>query len=95
LKTIQEEYLDLKMSVNEDVYRRMTTEFPECLKMWNEECKKYNEATDKEIGECGEYLTRFQVAVFGAGETIEEYLDDYVAYEAYNKNSVALRHRAR
>lgn len=95
MKTIQEEYLDLKMSVNEDVYRRMTTEFPECLKMWNEECKKYNEATDEEIGECGEYLSRFQVAVFGAGETIEEYLDDYAAYDAYNKNSVALRHRAR
>lgn len=50
MKTIQEDYLDLMMSVNEDVYRRMTTEFPECLKMWNEECKKYNEATDKEIG---------------------------------------------
>ena len=69
-------YKELKEAVDADIFDRMSADFPEMLETWNHECATYNTMTDEEIGECGENLTRFQVAVFGAGETIEDYLDE-------------------
>ena len=46
------------------------------LPEWDKQCKEYDNMTEEEAGDCGENLTRFQAAVFGAGETIEEYLDE-------------------
>lgn len=69
-------YGDLKRSVNTDVFVRMSSEFPYMLPEWDKQCKEYGNMTEEETGDCGENLTRFQVAVFGAGETIEEYLDE-------------------
>lgn len=74
----KEEYPNLKESVNEEVFERMIRDFPEMLEDWNNECQRYYEMTDEEVGEGGENLTRFQVAVFGASETIEAYLDQEI-----------------
>lgn len=69
-------YGDLKRNVNTDVFTRMCREFPYMLPEWDKQCKEYDNMTEEEAGDCGENLTRFQAAVFGAGETIEEYLDE-------------------
>lgn len=73
-----DEFYDLRNSVNHSVYQFMQTYCSDIMNQWNEECCKYNNMADEEVGECGENLTRFQVAVFGSGETIEEYLAEYL-----------------
>lgn len=68
------EFYDLQSSVNQSVYKLMKSYFGDMMPKWDKECREYNNMTDEEVGECGKNLTQFQVAVFGAEETIENYL---------------------
>lgn len=49
---------------------------PEMLDSLEKEMAWYDTASEEEIGECGEKLSRFLVAVHGSGETVTDWLID-------------------
>lgn len=80
MNEIKEKYPYLKESVDDEMFEEMKKHYSsELLKMWDEECRVYlYEYSDKDIGECGENLSRFQVVVFGGGnEELKDYLAEF------------------
>ena len=50
---------------------------PDMLDNFEEEMRWYEEdATDEDIGECGENLSRFLVEVYGGNNSIEEFIEE-------------------
>lgn len=63
-----------------DCFEEMKEKIPGWLDQLEEQMRWYEEdATDEDIGECGENLSRFLVAVYGSGETVEEWLEEMIS----------------
>ena len=53
---------------------------PDMLDDFETEMKWYEEeATDEDIGECGENLSRFLIEVYGGGNDIKEFIEELTA----------------
>lgn len=63
-----------------DCFEEMKEKIPSWLDQLEEQMRWYEEdATEEDIGECGENLSRFLVAVYGSGETVEEWLEEMIS----------------
>ena len=62
-----------------DCFDELQRKVPEMLDDFEEEMRWYEEdATDDDIGECGENLSRFLVCVYGGNDDLDEFIDELV-----------------
>lgn len=66
----------LRKAIGEEKYAKIRKEFNGFLEDWERQLRWYDTATDEQIGEYGEYLSRFLSSVYSDEETFEEYLND-------------------
>lgn len=62
-----------------DCFNLLKEKIPDMLDDFEEEMRWYEEeATDADIGECGENLSRFLVEVYGGNNDLEGFIEELV-----------------
>ena len=62
-----------------DCFDLLKEKLPCMLDDFEEQMKWYEEdATDEDIGECGENLSRFLIEVYGGNNNIEEFIEELI-----------------
>lgn len=60
-----------------DCFDLLKQKLPDMLDDFEEQMRWYEEdATDEDIGECGEKLPRFLIEVYGGNNNIEEFIEE-------------------
>lgn len=60
-----------------DCFDLLKQKLPDMLDDFEEQMRWYEEeATDEDIGECGENLPRFLVEVYGGNNSLEEFIEE-------------------
>lgn len=62
-----------------DCFDLLKEKLPDMLDEFEEEMRWYEEdATDDDIGECGENLSQFLIEVYGGNDNLEEFIEELI-----------------